>query len=124
MSSSNGKKRRFKNVRRREEFEVEQPDGKIEEFYVLGLMGDEREAYMGFMARKTKTTAKGSGSVTDLKGMHAELLTRTVFHAKDDSPVSAETVNSWTGEIQGEVFAIAQELSALNATGEAEAKNS
>jgi hypothetical protein len=87
--------------------------------YVLGLMGDERDAWEGSLVVKTKRLKghKRGGSKVVTKGIRAKLAAITVTDAEKNllfSPSDIEALGRKSAAALDRIFEVAQRLSGLS----------
>lgn len=96
--------------------------GQVTEYILRELDGLERDRYINSM-KKRVTVAGKSATVTDFEGMQATLLSLTLCRVDTGKGESVETIQRWPARIQNALFIKATEISGLERSSAAEAKN-
>jgi hypothetical protein len=106
------------------EIEIEDEDGSQKIFKVMELSGNQRDEYLNTSAKRMSYDAQGKPSgVKDFRGMHTDLLIRSVYDENGEL-VKGAILETWPSTTIERLFEISQELSGLDAEKiEDESKN-
>ncbi len=104
------------------EFQIRGAGGVIEDYYMLELLGDEREAYMNSIIGKFEITANGRSKVKNFTGIQSGLLARCVYD-RDNVLVREKLISKWPSKLQSDLYIKAQQMSGMDETAAEKAKN-
>lgn len=113
---------RVRSTVKRIPVEVEDNTGQVQNWTMVGLMGDERDAYLN--ARKDIVQydpSTGAAKILDYNGCQSELLIRCLKDAKGD-PVKRDAIDRLPAESLDDLFHWAEVISGLNRKARADAK--
>lgn len=109
--------------RKEVEVEMEGVDGKPVKYILREMSGGERDAYLNSVADRMKYAADGKvAGVKNFSGIQSLLLSACLY-GPDGKMVEAKDIELFPASTVGELFAMAQELNALNNKGMDQAKN-
>lgn len=111
------KELKFKLQPAKSPVELENTGGTVINYELREMFASERDAYLDTIRDRMKYSKDGKPvGVGKFDGMHADLLTRTLFNTTSDQPVTKAEVQQWPASVTAELFRAAQELSGLNLT--------
>lgn len=114
---------RYSLIRQKYEFELEDEDGDVQEYYIKELSGSERDAYLQSLTSRMKQRGD-SATMQNFQGFQADLLGKCTYHVngEEDTLVKGSVIQGWPAKILQELYDKASEMSGLKNMDDEEKK--
>lgn len=108
--------RRFSLKKKVIKLELEFEDGTIHNCELRACSGDDRDAFIDLTSKRMKTDNQGNAiGMSSYAGIQPNLINKCLFDmTAGGEQVSQEEIGRWPGDVQTEIFLLAQQLSALD----------
>lgn len=102
---------------------ITKKDGTVKKYVIRELKGAGRNQYLTNVTKRFKTDEHGNTFIQDYNGLEASLLTKCMYDAATNKPVTIEEVDNIPATFLSTIFDKAKVLTGLDKEAEAEAKN-
>lgn len=106
-----------------EEVVLTKRDGSKEEYVIRPFSCGDRNLYLTNVVKRFQPDGDGGEVIRDFVGLEAALLTKCMFHKKNNRLVTEKEVNAFPPKFASLVFARAKVVCALDEDAEETAKN-
>lgn len=93
--------------------ELTDADGEVHQYELVEMMGDTKESYLNRLGKRVKMENGRPAGMKEWKGMHADLLIRTLRDKETGEFVKAAFVNDLPAKAQSDLFNAAMKQSAI-----------